>query len=67
MQRAYYLAPVAGMSSHGIAGIAVGRDDIAAQGRDERLGIESYCLAEEGHHETVSCDAHLPRFSRERC
>jgi acetylornithine deacetylase/succinyl-diaminopimelate desuccinylase-like protein len=32
----------AGLSTYGISGIAIDRDDIRAHGRDERVGIESY-------------------------
>lgn len=32
----------AGMPTYCIAGIAIGRDDIRAHGRDERLGVDSY-------------------------
>ena len=32
----------AGLPSYGICGLAVGRDDSRAHGRDERMGVEAY-------------------------
>ena len=40
----------AGIPSYGINGVAIGRDDVRAHGKDERVGIESYYTGAEFYY-----------------